>query len=227
MLSPCGSTACVRRRRHGPDHSRRARAQAETEGKGRDPSAGAKEREGDRYRRLRREYKEYRRKAMEVVAEREKLVDVLKQRLEALEQGAARAASAEAAHGDGQVNSSALPEPSASATAGEPVGGADDGGRATEGQPRGDTTAAASAHSLGLWDPAVEDEVAAHQPHQQHEYLKNVVLQYMTTEDEDLRARMESAVAAVLHFSPAECEALAEKRRKAAQGAGWLSWVGT
>lgn len=164
---------------------------------------------------------------MEVVAEREKLVDNLKQRLEALEQGPARGGGGEV---NGTTAGSALPEPSASATAGEPVGGAEDGGRGAERgahQPREEAAAAASAHSLGLWDPAVEDEVAAHKPQQQHEYLKNVVLQYMTTEDEDLRARMESAVAAVLHFSPAECEALAEKRRNAAQGGGWLSWVGT
>lgn len=38
------------------------------------------------------------------------------------------------------------------------------------------------------------------------EYLKNVLLQYMTTEDAQVRARMETALAAVVKFSPEEVQ---------------------
>ena len=35
------------------------------------------------------------------------------------------------------------------------------------------------------------------------EYLRNIVLQYMTAADADVRSRMEAAVSQILHFNPA------------------------
>ncbi|TMW69323.1 hypothetical protein Poli38472_001479 [Pythium oligandrum] len=46
-----------------------------------------------------------------------------------------------------------------------------------------------------------------------NEYLKNIVYKYMTTEQDEAKEHMEKAIATVLNFTPAESQAVQEKRR--------------
>ncbi|CAN0413718.1 unnamed protein product, partial [Discosporangium mesarthrocarpum] len=52
------------------------------------------------------------------------------------------------------------------------------------------------------------------------EYLKNLMVKYLSTEEDEAREHMERAIASVLQFSEGERQALKEKRQ--AQTAAWM-----
>jgi hypothetical protein len=60
--------------------------------------------------------------------------------------------------------------------------------------------------------------------HTNHEYLKNVVIKYMSTDQDDVKERMEAAIATVLNFTSLELQQIQEKRKQLQQQhAGWLA----
>ena len=57
-------------------------------------------------------------------------------------------------------------------------------------------------------------------------YLRNVVLQYLSTGDEVSRSRIETAIVSVLHLSPKEIESMLSKRKKTTKATdGYLGFL--
>lgn len=50
------------------------------------------------------------------------------------------------------------------------------------------------------------------------QYLRNIVLQYMSAEDDDVRSRLEAALGQILQFTPAEAAAITARKRSTAWG---------
>ncbi|RHY35033.1 hypothetical protein DYB32_000446 [Aphanomyces invadans] len=61
-------------------------------------------------------------------------------------------------------------------------------------------------------------ETSSHAP-TTNEYLKNIVIKYMSTDQEEVKEHMEKAIATVLNFSPTEVKKIQDKRKGGA--AGW------
>ncbi|ETW02101.1 hypothetical protein H310_05704 [Aphanomyces invadans] len=64
-------------------------------------------------------------------------------------------------------------------------------------------------------------ETSSHAP-TTNEYLKNIVIKYMSTDQEEVKEHMEKAIATVLNFSPTEVKKIQDKRKGGA--AGWGLW---
>ncbi|KDO28815.1 hypothetical protein SPRG_20019 [Saprolegnia parasitica CBS 223.65] len=63
-------------------------------------------------------------------------------------------------------------------------------------------------------------ETSPHAP-TTNEYLKNIVVKYMSTEHAEVKEHMEKAIATVLQFSPSELKLIEDKRHAAS---GWALW---
>ncbi|RQM19803.1 hypothetical protein B5M09_010491 [Aphanomyces astaci] len=65
-------------------------------------------------------------------------------------------------------------------------------------------------------------ETSSHAP-TTNEYLKNIVIKYMSTDQDEVKEHMEKAIATVLNFSSAEVKHIQDKRKGGAAG-GWGLW---